>query len=363
MIPAFGAIVAAAWAAIALAGGVESGEVNLTAAGAAAACGAAVVASTVRPHPRDMLWLGPAAAILAIPTAVAWAASGQNAAALFFLLAPVAGADALGREQSTHASIVGVAGAALAAAGLFASSGGLRPWELAPDGPGAALLLVGGGSLLAMAGTLADRGAVARVLAVPGLVIALAAVPDAPERVVAVAAGVAAVAAAVILRRTPAALALLAIATAAAATAPAPRLLAAAAVVAVAVAMPLATAVLAVPGLVALASALSGADLSLTTASVGVAALLVLAVLAGAAPSARRLSVGEASLLPAAVLGAWLVLLPTTWRWAGVHPGALATYERGALQAVAAGLLAVLGGAIVAHVRRPPVRRLESSSL
>lgn len=363
MIPAFGAVVAAAWAAIALAGGVESGDVNLTAAGAAAACGAAVVAPTVRPHPRDTLWLGPAAAVLLIPTAVAWAASGQNAAALFFLLAPVAGAEAVDRNRSTLVSLVGLTGAVVAAVGLLASSGGLRPWELAPDGSGAALLLVAGGSLLAFAGAAADTGAVARVLAVPGLVVALAAVPEAPERAVALAAGAAAVAAAVVVRRAPAALALLAIASAAAATVPAPRLLAAAAVVAVAVAAPLATAALAVPGLVVLASALSGAPLSVTTASVGVTAVVVLAVLAGAAPSASRPDLGDSARLPAVALGAWLVLLPTTWRWAGAAPGALATYERGALQAVAVGLIAVLCASIIAHLKRPPVRRLGSPSL
>ena len=353
MIPAFGAFIAAAWAALALAGGVQSGDVNLTAAGAAAACGAAVVASTVRPHPRDTLWLGPAAAILVVPTAVAWAASGRHAAALFFLLAPVAGAAGVDGDGPPLPSLAGLVGAALAVAGLVASSGGLRPWELAPDGSDAALLLVGGGALLAFAGAAARPGGVGRILAVPGLVIALAAVPEAPERVVAVGASAAVVATAVLLRRAPASLALLAVAAAAASTIPAPRLLAAGAVVAMAVAVPLASAVLALPGLVALASALSGMTVSVSTVSVGAAALVVLGLLAGDAPSARRPDLGEVARLPAFVLGAWLVLLPTTWRWAGVAPEALATYERGALQAVAAGMITVVGGAILAHLRRP----------
>ena len=359
MISAFSALVAAGWAAVCLAGGVDSGDVHVTAAGAATACAAAVLAGTVRP-PETLPWFAPAG-VLVLPVPVAWAASGESAAGLVVCLAPLAAAAAIGRTRIPRTALAAFIGAVSVAAGIVVSSGGLRPFELAPDGSGAATLLVAGGALLAVAAMVAPDGDVLRLVAVPGLVIALAAVPEAPDRGVVVVAAAAAVVAAVLLRRPPVALALLAVAAAAfPAAAPAPRLLAAAAVLAVAVSVPLVTALAALPGLVTLASVLAGTSVSLQSTFLAAGALVVLASMTSGVSSPRR---PDVTALPALALAGWLVLLPTTWRWAGPPSSAVATFEDGALEALAAGLVVAVSGLVLARLRESPGRRVEPASL
>ena len=393
--PAWTAAVALAtgyWVAVALAGG-DGSPVDTAAGGAAAAAAtAALVGAGWGPRSPAGTW--PSALVLALlPVAVA---GGPRLLALMFGTVAVAGVAVIaGAVSGGRARKRGTGGTARLAELVEATGGGngaggngdrgeavpargrrRRSWPRAGRLPDRALplLAAAAGSALLTAALLAERAASAgwvvpgrdgaalglAVLGAGAVVLGTATGPPAghalapPALAVALGAGAhlsaapatlalsgVAVAAALRLGRRPA-LALAALGMAAAVsvpTAPAGALLGAAAAFAVVVGHPVA-AVLGIPGAASLAAVVLPPGRSASGAILAVATVAVALLLAHAArrPTARPPTTRpplEAG--PALVLGAWLLLVPGTWRWAG--PVGLEAYDRGVAVAVAAGAL------------------------
>ena len=235
--------------------------------------------------------------------------------------------------------IATAAGSALLAAALLAERVASAGWVVpGRDGAGLGLAVLGAGAVVLGTATGPPGG---HALAPPALVDALGADAHLSAAPATLALSGVAVAAALRLGRRPA-LALAALGMAAAVsvpTAPAGALLGAAAALALVVGHPVA-AVLGIPGAASLASVVlppgrsaSGAILAVATVAVGLL-LAHAARRSTARPPSTRPPV-EAG--PALVLGAWLLLAPGTWGWAG--PVGLQAYDRGVAVAVAAGAL------------------------
>lgn len=354
---------AAAWVVVAVGGDVDAGPIAATGLVAPAGVGASLLlAAATRPETRFGSIVGclVAGAVAAGPAA---AAGDGGAPELVLLLAAAVGLSLVAAREEAGvvwpglAAALGLALVAEALAEVMVDSGSLD-LPAGPLGVANGLALVGGGALVAAAGAVQPRRAPAPLLA-GGLALA---VPGAGllERGGDAVAVVLAATAVVVLARwpdpraRPLAIGLVAVAAAAlpAGARPAALLLAAAAVLA-AVALHPVAAVSAVPGAAALAVAVvddpTGARLAF-----GVLAALV-AVLLAQRPG--RVDDGPAptvTVAAAVVVGGWLLLAPTTWRWAG--PPDVPAWTGGAVLAAAAAA-AGLAVAFATHTYAVPARR------
>jgi hypothetical protein len=345
--------VAAAWLAVALRGNVTVGHLALTPIAAATACGAALLASTLPDLGRAD---GQASIVLLIgfPVAVAIAAGRGSLDPLLVAGAVVAvaglwpGAD----RWLPVARLAGCAGMVVWLVGHTLQDGG----RLHVDGRATAAAMVVAAVLLVVASSSPGSAPSSRLLLVPAVLAGVTAAPVLPAAA-ALVGGAGALGAAAV-RRPPAALALLAVAAAAVpAGGPAARLLAAGALIAAALGADVAVLV-GLPGAAALAAAIVRAP------STSAAVITAAAAIATAALSAERMRgrfVLDPARVPAVALGAWLLVAPGTWTWAG--PSLLATYDHGAARAVAVGLVVLLGDEALHRMRAaaPGSRHSDSS--
>ncbi|MDQ6909268.1 MAG: hypothetical protein M3Z84_00545 [Actinomycetota bacterium] len=231
-----------------------------------------------------------------------------------------------GTGTATRGAVI----ALILGAAALCVAGGLRP------GRSTVVLLAGGLGVGVRAGPILGLGAnVAE--AAPGTSEGLAGLALALAAAALVAA---------LLRKPPLAIALLALAVAAGplALVPASRLLAAAAVLSLAIDRRPAW-LLAVPGVAALVVGAIDAGSALAIACAGAVAIVGTVIAGGDAfdraggPDAtyRRFDPGS---VPAFVAGAWLLLAPARWTWAGAQK--LHYYDVGAARACAAGLIAAV---------------------
>ncbi|HVE46010.1 MAG TPA: hypothetical protein VNA57_04595 [Acidimicrobiales bacterium] len=340
-------VVTAGWVAATL-GGWDL-PFDATARGTAAASAAsALVGASFRPSTRWTTVIA-VATLVVLPLGLAQA-DGGSAPLLVATLGIAAAAELVTglrkadeRRWNRLAPVLApAAGVACLIGGIVVDGGDGLSRPLPSGGTLAALLGVAAAALLLLAATLGpDR---ARPLAVPGLLIGLVAAPGLPDLAMA---GAGAAAAVVWAYRAPTrpALSLAALALAAAtvpAAGQAAHLLAAAAVLGLAFAHP-AILLLGVPGAAGLASVLAGNEIDGPIVVVVVGAAATALVLSKAIetrtwPTPDRLG---PQLLPALALAVWLALCPGTWGWTGA--GGLGTYDRGALVAAAALLLALVG--------------------
>jgi hypothetical protein len=335
--PVTGSAIVIAWVGVALAHSTRFPPLA-----AAAAAGTALLAAAPLLPVAGLPGLTGVVAVLVLPVAVAEAARGGNAAPLgavlgaLAVMAVFAGARERGRSVPLTAMAFGVAGVV---AGLTAGSADADRVRLAiADRPSAAVVLAGAALALA---AIDERSKAERALVAPILLGALLAAPALPPWALLAGWGALAVGAA-LLERPSLALAAAAIVAAAAGAAPAAILLGAAAVLAAALDVRLA-ALLGLPGGVALAQWLLGRPAT----GRGVAAAAVVAAVALALAMRVRGGLRVDGGRPLAlVLGAWLLVAPGSWAFAGVT--GLGPYDVGASRALAAGLVV----ALVVVVRR-----------
>lgn len=355
--PAAAAMIAAAWSAVALSGGADLGF-RATPIAAAAAAGVALLAGWL-PLPNDRVdAIRSALGLLALPLAVAVAASGESLLPVCAVAIAIAVLDGPSWERP-HA-LAGAGGLTLAAVLLWRAGAG---WSLPTGGRGsattAAAVLLAAGLTLIVGATDLGRPAARLTLLVPGLVAGLAAVPVLAAGTGMAGAGVLAAAVAWRGGRPAAVLGLAAVAIAAAGPGlrPAAVLLAAAAVLAAAIDTPGAV-ILAVPGaiatVVAVDALMTGEAAGAAVVLAVVAAVLVVRTDWAAIPEDVVLPPTGRDLPRAAplALGVWLLVAPGSWGIAdaaGMRP-----YDRGALIALATALAAAALAGAWAHV--PSVR-------
>lgn len=355
MIATAGTAVTVAFVILAVSGGGRLAGVDVSPLAAAAAAGAAALGASLRPQPATqgragkLRPLAPLAVLLAVPAVSAVAAAGRSPVAMLVAVAGVVALDVAvnGERGLAPAGMVAI-GLGLALAGFVAADPDPSAWTLTVSGPAEAAFVTAGGAVVVLAGALArDPRLLARVAVVPGALLAVTAVPhvDGLAAAAVLAGGGAAVAAA--LRQPAAGAALVGLAAAATpATEGAALLLLAGAVLAVPLRPPWAGAPL-LPGAVALTFELAWAPVEGAGVVVAVGAAVVAMVMAAVPGGRLRLRAGH---VPAVGLGAWLVLAPGSWTWAG--PPELEAYEVGVTRAAAAGLLAVVATAAAVPLRR-----------
>ena len=346
MIAVIGALATAGWLAVALSGGATAGTIELSALGAAVACGVTAMVTSLG-RGRDVFFVP--VLLVGLPASAALAVDGHTALPLL----GCAGAcllSAVPRWRRAGWSLAaGEVGAGLVAAGLALGRNDLHAGVLQPEGDLAALLLAGGAAAFVLAAGLAgedDDGL--RFLVVPGLVVGWAVAPlvDGAPAAAAVLTLVAAVL--VQTRRSPAPLAFAAMALAAVGPArPAAALLGAAVVLVTAIGPVLAWPTV-LPGAVAAALALAAGPGRVDQVAAGVAVGVAVVALAR---TVRGPAVLAPRLVPAAVLALWLAVVPATWTWAG--PARLADYQEGASRALAAALLASVVAWMTGQLRPP----------
>ena len=324
--------VAAAWLAVALHGVVTVGHLTVTPIAAAAACGAAVLASTLPDLGRAD---GQTSVVLLIgfPVAVAMAAGPGSLDPLLVAGAAVAVAGLWpGPDRWLPvARLAGCAGMVLWVVAHTLQDGG----RLHADGRATAAALAVAAVLLVVASSSPGSAPSSRFLLVPAVLAGVTAAPIVPAAA-ALIGGTGAVAAALV-RRPPAALALLAMSAAAVpAGVPAAYLLGAGALVAAAVGADVAV-IVGLPGAVALAVAV------VHSPSTSAAVITATAAVATAAVSAGQMQarvVLDPSRVPAVALAVWLLVAPGTWTWTG--PSLLTTYDQSAARAVAVALVVLV---------------------
>ena len=346
MIAAIGALAAAGWLVVALGGGATAGTLELSALGAAVACGATALVTTLGTG-RGVL-LAPVL-LVGLPASAALAVDGHTALPLLGCI----GASLLSAvprwRRAGWSLAAGEVGAGLVAAGLALGRNDLHAGVLRPEGDLAAVLLAGGAAALVFAAGLAgEHEDGLRFLVVPGLVIGWSVAPLV-DGVPAAAAALTLVAAVLVTtRRSPAPLALAALALAAVGQArPAAALLGAAAVLVMALGPVLAWPTV-LPGSVAAALALAAGPGRVEQVAAGVAVGLAVVALAR---TVRGPAVLAPRLVPAAALALWLAVAPATWSWVG--QGRLSDYQEGASRAVAAALLVTVVAWMTGQLRPP----------
>lgn len=334
---ALAGLVAAGWVFVAMVGGLA----GITPAGAAAGAGAAVLAAgLLAPSGAGALPLLGHGVLVGTIT-VALAASDRGTVPMIVTMAVVA-VVAIAVAWRTDDRL-GLKLGALTGAGLIVLTVGTAAAGEAIGRPAAAVVLagcvVGFGVCTEAARAYRPLG----LLVAPFLVAGVIAAAGSSEAVVPVL-GFAA-AGGVAVDRAPLALGLLALAAAALpAAAPAAGLFAAAAVLAAALGRREAV-VLGLPGVVAVAAVAVAVPPGVGTVALAVATGAAGATLVTRAgrrspssswpPAARW-----ANRAPALALGAWLLVAPGSWTWAG--DAGLQAYDKGAAVAASAGVLAVV---------------------
>lgn len=334
----FAALVAAAWVTAALLGEMTLGGQSLTPAASAAAAGAALLAGVSPPARRPLPVIAGLFALLAVPAALAVAASGSDARPFVAAVAALVAAGAIfgGRDEVTRLRAAAMAGVGVAMlVATVAANGG---WRLTPAGRPAAVALVAAGAAMAMAasGAIVPVAAL-RPLLVPGLVCALVGAPGLGGPALPLIASACAVSVATL--RPPLALALLAVATAGLPGGqPVAALIGTGAVLAVAIDLP-AAGLAALPGGVALTALLTDPGPALPRVSVAAAGLTIAVGIAMSLRGAARVEV-ERRRLPAIAAAGWFVVAPGTWSWAG--DAGLRPYDTGMVRAFAVAGLALV---------------------
>jgi hypothetical protein len=357
-------VAAVCWFALLLdASSVSSGRFHSLPLVAAAGCGTALVAAAVDAAALQR----PALAGVALAGASFALAAGRTAtdgAGLAAGLAVAAVAALAAVRPTSREWLPAVAGVVAVAVGVVALRAAANSWQLPlADGAlvyrGEGLLLLFGAALVVVAGSQWARRPAA--LLVPlGLFVAAQAAPVArgsdgvaPATVLlalaAAAAALAARAGRPLLDRPTAALALFALAAliGPGVTRPAGLLLAAGATLASTSGSP-AAAALGFPGGVALAVGLAARGGPTAFLEGALAAVVVLALAAGALRGGTPAR-PPAWMAPVLFLGAWLLVAPGSWAWAG--PAGLGPYDLGAGRAVAAAALCLV---VLAHTGRGP---------
>jgi hypothetical protein len=343
-----GALLTAAWAVLALAGGATVGSIHLSPLAAAAGCGATALVAAMPFGDDGADFLLVPAMLVGLPVAAALAAGGHTALPLVLAVAVIIGSSAPEWRKAGAAGPAAVVGLIGMGVGLALSRGDLRPGDLAVEETLASTAFLVAAAGLIAAATLAPSTLTrVRLLLLPAVIIGCVTTPTPDGAVVLAAAlAVAAVAPALARARPAGAVAFASMAAAGLGpTRPAAALLAAAAVLLDAAGPP--SGVIGVlPGVVAPAVALATTPLTVTAGAVGVA---LAAACAAAAVSARGPVVLAPGRLPAAGLLAWLVVAPASWAWAGSR--ALGPYQDGSSRAVAAGLLVLVGAWTLGQTR------------
>lgn len=391
------------WFAVTLVGHLVSGPLTASGPVGPAGVGAALLLAAVRAPVRRWSAVGGAVALTLLTgglALIAGDASPRVAGAVLLGGAVVAALTSRGDAAGTAAAVLGLVGMVVLVGGLvrlattgaesaLLTSPGTGGMLLAPQPPepATAALLALGATAVAMAGALRPRSVAAPLLPV-GLAVgvaALAALGPTGDAVALVLGAAAAAAAGAWAARPSAgpqpmvgALALLALAAAAGDAAvpaglpsgslPAAWLLAASAVV-TAVALSAPAALSAVPGAAALTAVLVSdpepARLALVVLVLTAATLAAVAVDRGRAEDGGGLTrpgAGEhdpgplLAGVPAVVIGAWLVVAPGTWSWAGAP--ALEGWSEGLTLAFAGGLAGAVGVAALGRVAVPDLPRL-----
>lgn len=351
------AIVTVAWAAVTVAG--WDLRFDTTGRGTAAATAAAALTGAAWRPRSDRAAALAVVGLIVFPLGLAQAAGGSSALLGATLVAAAAVEvvralrPRLAWRWTRMVPAMGLLAAAACLIVAMAVDGGEGLSRALPsDGLGAALLGVAAGVLLVFVASFGPCRA--RPLAVAGMLVALVAVSGLSASAVA---GTAAAAATLLALRAPArpAAAIAALAVAAAAVPAgdqASGLLAGAAALGLAFPHP-AAALLAIPGAAALAAALVGdkVEWPLVMVVLGTAATALALGQAVSAKAALPRGRPALRLLPACGLAVWLVLSPGSWGWTG--DTGLGTYDRGASLALAAALLAVVGGRVRALSSRP----------
>ena len=186
------------------------------------------------------------------------------------------------------------------------------------------------------------------LLVVPGLVIAMSAARVVRGGWVLAAPAGSAALVSIALGRSAAALGALAVSAAAAGFAPAAWLLGAGAAVAVGLGDSAGTAILGLPGAVVVAATVSRSG-GLSRDSLALVAALGAVAAVGLVRGGQLPSLTDWRLSAPAAIGAWLLVGPGSWKWAGVQ--GLTAYDRGAAVAVSVAGLTVVGLALVERVR------------
>ncbi len=344
------AIVTATWSAVTVIG--WDLPFDTTGRGTAAATAAAALTGAAwRPGSARVAALA-VIGLIVFTLSVAQAAGGSSALLVATLVAAAAvEAVTAFRPRHTWRRMQLVPAIALLAStasliGAMAMDGGEGLSRPLPSGEvSSALLGVAAGVLMVLVASFGPRRI--RPVAVAGMLVALVAVSGLPASAVAVAAATAATLLALRAPARPApAIAALAVAAAVVpAAAQASGLLASAAALGLAFPHP-AAALLAIPGAAALAAALVGDMLEWPLVVVVLGTASTALALGQAASVEAALPRGRTALrlLPACALALWLVLSPGSWGWTGST--GLGTYDRGASLALAAALLAVVGGRV-----------------
>lgn len=362
-----GALVSAGlWLAVLVGGGARAGRFEAEGLVAAACCGSALLLASADLAPRRA---SRAATVLAVAVLDAGLAAGLASGDVALLTATllVTGLLVLSAhrldDEITAAAAAAAIGLVLLGAGLAVAHDATDSWRIPRHGhlPPAALgAFLLGSAALVIAGSLRRRGAEVALVAA-GAALGLRVAPlvqsrrsasaafdvalgvgrAVPVPAVACALVAAAVAAALLARPGPA-LGLLSLAAVAGVGAPggAPGLLAAAAVLVAAADRPWAIAA-GLPGGVALTLGLTRAG-GLWAVALGLGAAAVGVLLVNQSAHGEPADLRPAT-IPALVVGAWLIVAPGSWAWAGA--AALGPYDAGASRAAAAALLLVTAAA------------------
>ncbi|MGI8758676.1 MAG: hypothetical protein ACR2K0_05165, partial [Acidimicrobiales bacterium] len=391
-------VAAGLWTAVSVLGGADAGVLSGSGAVGPAAAGAALLLAAVHQPARRWPAAAGALALTLLTGGLALVAGDDRAVPAMVALGAGAAVIALAsRDRGLGTVAIALAGLAAFAGGLSRLAAATGSFALPATGEvalGTGLLLVGGAAAIAVAGALRPRRSAGLLLPIGlalGVPAAAALGPEGDAMAVVLAAAAAATVGARAARSQGAGAGMhllvvaLALASLSAASVDAPGipgttvalaetsragvpgawLLAAAAVVAAVTLVPWA-ALAAAPGAAALAVVLVADP---EPAHLAVAALLVAAAAVGVAARDRvqpddggdERDAGDrlgplAAGAPALAVGAWLLIAPGSWTWAG--DAALEGWSRSAAVAVAAGIIVAVAAGVTGRVAVPGLPRL-----